>query len=179
MSIDYRIPNANDAGALAELGRTTFVDTFAHLYSPENLSSFLSATYSEAQVAADIADPLRRIYVADDGGKLVGYCKLGLEVSLVDAALEWRHGIELKQLYVRSSQFGAGTALALMDWALTQAEELNAPSIILSVWVENFRAQRFYERYGFTQIGTTHFQVGDHRDDEFLYGLKISTGMNE
>jgi diamine N-acetyltransferase len=174
MSVTYRIPEASDAAALSELGRTTFVDTFAHLYSPENLSLFLKETYSEAQVAAEIINPLRRIYVAEKNSQMVGYCKLSLEISLADAAAEWQDGIEIKQLYVLSSQFGAGTSTALMNWALDQAVHLNAPSMILSVWTENYRAQRFYQRFGFAAIGETYFQVGDHRDDELIFGLKLA-----
>jgi len=36
------------------------------------------------------------------------------------------------------------------------------------VWSENFGAQRFYARYGFSKVGTYEFPVGQVRDLEFI-----------
>jgi diamine N-acetyltransferase len=165
-NITYRTPNLDDASALAELARATFVDTFAYLYATEDLNLFLGATKTPEAFAKALSDGRHLFQVADQGGQMVGYCKLGLDITL-DLA------VELKELYMRSSVQGSGAAAALMDWALDQARELEAPTIALSVWSENFRAQRFYQRYGFRHIADTFFMVGNHRDDEFLYGLKL------
>jgi len=167
--ITYRKPVVSDAIALAELAETTFVETFGHLYSTDNLSRFLSHAYSEVSIASDIRDERRLIRVVEDGNRMVGYCKLGFEVSL-DVDLNGRKGLELKQLYIRQSHLGSGIAQALMDWTLEVARERDVDDIVLSVWSENFRAQRFYQKYGFRHIGNTIFMVGDHQDDEFLYG---------
>jgi diamine N-acetyltransferase len=176
MDVKYRAPGPEDAAALAELSRTTFVDTFGHLYDADNLSSFLESSYSIEATATDIANPRRIIRVAVEDGVMVGYCKLSLDVSFKDAPPDWQNGIELKQLYMRASQFGKGTAVALLNWAISEAHIRGAPDIILSVWSENYRAQRFYQRSGFAYICDTYFMVGDHRDDEYLYGLRLDKG---
>jgi ribosomal protein S18 acetylase RimI-like enzyme len=111
--------------------------------------------------------------VAEQDGDMVAYCKLGLENTFEDMPADWAGGIELKELYLDGTVQGAGVGQALMDWALTEAKARQAPAIVLSVWSENFRAQRFYQRYGFAHIADTYFMVGNHRDDEFLYGLKL------
>ena len=41
MTIVFRNAAPSDAKALAELGRRSFVETFGHLYSPEDLTAFL------------------------------------------------------------------------------------------------------------------------------------------
>lgn len=167
-----RTPDAVDASALAKLGRDTFVETFGHLYSAEDLNSFLDQTFAVDAVAADIADPARALLVAEDETGLIGYCKLGFTVSL-DYDPGDRRAMELKQLYVRESAIGSGLGARLMQWALDQARARGFDMIILSVWSENFRAQRFYQRHGFAKIGDTIFMVGNHRDEEFLYGLDL------
>ena len=48
-----------------------------------------------------------------------------------------------------------------------------AEALQLSVFSENFGAQRFYERYGFEHVADIDFWVGNHRDDEFLYELAL------
>jgi len=40
--ITYRAPRVEEAPALVTLGRQSFVETFGHLYRPEDLASFLS-----------------------------------------------------------------------------------------------------------------------------------------
>ena len=61
-----------------------------------------------------------------------------------------------------------------MDWALGEARALDADAVQLSVWAENHAAQRFYARYGFGKIADIDFYVGSHRDEEFLFELRLS-----
>jgi diamine N-acetyltransferase len=171
--ICYRAPGQHEAASLATLARTTFCDTFAHLYSAADLTAFLDEHKTEAAFARTLTDGRHVFRVAEQDGQLVGYCKLGLDASLPDLPDDWRGGIELKELYLSSKVQGAGVGPALMDWAVDEAKGRSAPTIVLSVWSENFRAQRFYQRYGFTHIADTYFMVGTHRDDEHLYGLKL------
>jgi diamine N-acetyltransferase len=171
-NLTYRTPEPAEAAALAALARTTFCETFAHLYATDDLNAFLDKHKTEAAFSRTLSDGRHIFQVAEANGQMVGYCKLGLDITL-DLAEEWRGGIELKELYMRSSVQGSGAAARLMDWALDQACQLEAPTLALSVWSENVRAQRFYQRYGFRHIADTYFMVGNHRDDEFLYGLKL------
>ena len=41
----FQVPGLHQASALAELGWTTFVSTFGHLYSAENLAQFFATAY--------------------------------------------------------------------------------------------------------------------------------------
>ena len=170
--IQYRPPSRRDAPALSELGRTSFVDAFGHLYSAENLNRFLEQTYSKPVVEDELTNPLRLFRVAEQDGEMLGYCKLGLDVTL-DHDPRGRHVMELKQLYLRGAQTGSGIGATLMGWALNEAKLRHVDDIILSVWSENHGAQRFYARHGFKKIGDTIFMVGDHRDEEYLMGLRL------
>lgn len=168
----YRPAASSDVPALAELGRTSFVDAFGHLYSAENLNRFLESAYSQPVVKAELANPKRLFRIAEREGQMVGYCKIGFDVTLEHDA-KGRRVMELKQLYLRGSETGSGIGAALMDWALDEARARGFDDVILSVWSQNFGAQRFYARYGFEKIGDTIFMVGDHRDEEYLMGLRL------
>ena len=166
--VTYRAPRPDEAAALAALGRDTFVETFGHLYRAEDLSLFLDSSYAPAAFAAQLASDRYLFRVAEAAGQLVGYCKLGLDVSLDYDAGDARV-IELKQLYVFAAHHGDGVGQTLMDWAIAEAEARQADALLLSVWSENVRGQRFYQRNGFHWIADTYFMVGNHRDDEYLY----------
>jgi diamine N-acetyltransferase len=115
-------------------------------------------------------DPAYTIRLATHEGAIVGFCKLGP----VAFPGEWPpRAIELHQLYVLGPWQGEGVAPVLMDWALATARNRDASEVILSVYIDNHRARRFYERYGFVEIGQYTFMVGDHPDDDRLMRLAL------
>ncbi|MBU2588442.1 MAG: GNAT family N-acetyltransferase, partial [Alphaproteobacteria bacterium] len=58
-------------------------------------------------------------------------------------------------------------------WALDQAHAGGHDAVLLSVYSENYGAQRFYQRYGFAKIADITFRVGTQLDAEFLYELRL------
>jgi diamine N-acetyltransferase len=166
--IEYRAPRIDEAEALAELSRETFREAFAHLYSAEDLALFEAAVYAPEVIAAELASPNRRYLVAYDGERMIGYCKIGFDKSL-DYDWGGRKIIELKQLYIFASHHGGGVAQHLTDWAIAEARGVAADSLLLSVYSDNPRGQRFYQKNGFAHVADTYFMVGNQRDDEYLY----------
>lgn len=168
-SIEYRAPVESDIPALAELGRSTFVEAFGHLYSDEDLSDFLEKVFSHAGVTSDFRDPKQRYRIAIEDGRFIGYCKVGFDPSFDDYAPDGRTLFELKQLYLRSSHHGTGVAAGLMSWAIEQARAADVDEMVLSVWSQNHRGQAFYRKHGFDWVADTSFFVGKQRDEEFLF----------
>lgn len=168
-----RPATTDDAAALAELGRRSFCAAFAHLYRTDDLNAFLAQVYSVEAVADEIADASITHRLAVDGrGALAGFAKLkqpGWYTAYSDAL----RPISLGQLYTDPDHTGKGIGARLMDWALDEARRRSCDAVQLSVWSENYGAQRFYQRYGFTKIADIDFMVGSQRDDEFLYELRL------
>ena len=161
-----------DAPALAALGRESFCAKFAHLYDPRDLETFLQEVYSESTVRGELTDGLCIHRLADDEGTLAGFCKLRLPSWYADHS-DAARPIALGQLYTAPGRTGGGIGAALMEWAIVEARARGCDAIQLSVYSENTGAQRFYERYGFAKIADIDFWVGNHRDDEFLYELRL------
>lgn len=169
-AVAYRDAAPADGPELAAMARRSFTDTFGTLYRQEDLAQFLDAAFGSAGLPADLTDPAYRVRVATDNDTIVGYCKIGP----VTFPGDWPDSaIELHQLYILGEHHGAGLAPVLMDWALDQARSRGASEMILSVFVDNHRARRFYERYGFEEIGKYTFMVGDHQDDDRLMRLTL------
>ena len=59
-----------------------------------------------------------------------------------------------------------------MDWGIAWARE-RASILYLSVFVENDRAQAFYRRYGFVDVGRNAFRVGNHVDEDRIFRLDL------
>lgn len=169
MSVTYRTARPDDAAALAELGAATFVDTFGHLYQPDDLALFLTSHTPDAW-AKELADPAFAVRIAEQGGRMVGYAKLGPPHLPFEPRGE---AAELRQLYVLDEHKGAGVARTLIDWVIDQARDRRADHLYLSVFTENHRARRFYEKIGFEAEGSYAFMVGNHADEDIVMRLKL------
>lgn len=173
-AVTLRPATVDDAPALAELARDAFVAAFGPLYRPEDLAAFLSGYRSEDTYRAKLATPNVRVQLAFVDGALGGYVLIAF-----GEAIEGRpdpqptRPVFLSQLYCAGHATGRGLGAKLMDWVLAEARAYHADAVQLSVYSENFGAQRFYQRYGFTHVADIDFWVGEKRDDEFLYELAM------
>ena len=155
--------------ALSQLAREVFCDTFAHLYPPEDLDAFLTSSYAPEVLAQEIINPAYYYrWVLDETGHPLAYLQcapVGLPHADADPDC---HG-ELKRLYVRTSAQGKGLGRLLLEDGLAWLDATygHAPQWI-GVWSENNKAQALYNAYGFEQVGTYDFVVGETRDYEFI-----------
>ena len=161
-----------DVPQLARLGRDSFNEAFAHLYRDEDLATFLDEVHSEGAVMEEVMGDACRHCLAEAEGELIGYCKMRYPGSFGEYS-DAGNPIILSQLYTAPGRSGEGIGAALMEWAIDEARALDCDAIQLSVYAENFGAQRFYQRYGFTKIANITFTVGDHIDPEFLYEMRL------
>lgn len=167
--IAYRDARAADVPAIDALFRDSFVATFGHLYAAADLATFVGGFTHDAW-RAELAQDDVAIRLAEDDGVLVGFAKTSapaLPLVLDGPALE------LRQLYLADSAKGTGVAAALMEWTIERARLSGAGAVILSVYVDNHRARRFYERYGFVDAGRYAFMVGAHEDEDRMMRLLL------
>ena len=160
--IAYRDATPADAAALAAFFADCFTTTFGSLYAAHNLALFLSQQSPQA-FAEQLADPDFAFRLAEEDGQMVGFLKLGPPDLPGDTP---PHTIELRQLYVLPLWQGAEVAAVLTDWAFAEARRRAKAHLQLSVFVDNPRARRFYEKRGFVEVGEYKFMVGDHVDDD-------------
>jgi diamine N-acetyltransferase len=154
----------DDLPAIDALFRISFIATFGHLYQPQDLADFL-AGFTPAAWASEFAEPGLLFRVAEDEQGLAGFAKTS---NLTLPAQTSARTYELRQLYLDERAKGTGAAQALIDWALDQGRARGAEEMWLSVYVDNHRAKRFYEKNGFEDQGPYVFMVGTHEDEDRL-----------
>ena len=69
--------------------------------------------------------------------------------------------VELISMYVRPQDRGTGVADLLVDAVAGWADERGAVSVVLAVRTSNERAQAFYRRLGFEEVGPADAQPGE------------------
>lgn len=168
--IEYRDATPADGPELDAMAQAIWMETFGQSASPENIADYLAKAYGpDGALIRELADPERRTHLAIDDGRIVGYTKL-IPPFLPDAE---PGALQLSQIYVASSHHGRGVAGVLMDWTIATARAAGAPALLLTVWENNPRARRFYDRLGFVHIGNYGFRVGDQIDTDHIMRLAL------
>ncbi|MEK7355384.1 MAG: GNAT family N-acetyltransferase [Bdellovibrionota bacterium] len=159
-----------DAQTLAEIGRATFIETFAKDNTQEDMDAYVAATFGAEKQLEEIRDPKRRIEIAWIENQSAGF--LHLLAGTPDSAVTGPKPIEILRLYVDSRWHGKGVGAALMERCLQIAREEGFETIWLGVWERNFRAQSFYKKYGFTTVGKHIFRLGSDDQTDLIMSLQ-------
>jgi len=167
--ISYRDAGVEDSALVAGLFERAFVETFGHLYRPEDLQAFLDRLSPEG-FRGELGDEAYRFRLAFDGGTAAGFCKLG---PLTLPVSPERPALELRQLYLLKAYYGSGIAAMLMDWALAEARRRGTEELYLTVYKDNLRAKAFYRRYGFAYVKPYAFMVGEQADEDEIWQASL------
>ncbi len=171
MTTLVRTATIADATRLAQLGASTFRETFEGENTSDDMASYLAEAFTPDRQAAEISDSSGVVLLAErpdapGAEKLVGYAHL---VSApAPPAIKGLAPMELKRLYVTRSWQGKGVAQALMDAALDAARDRGAKTLWLGVWERNQRAVAFYNKYGFARDGEHTFVLGSDAQTDWL-----------
>jgi tRNA (guanine37-N1)-methyltransferase len=163
-----------DAEALAEVAAATFALACPPSTTQAAIDSFIATTLSPEAFTRYLADPGRALLVAEQepGAPLDGYTMLVAGEPAdpdVAGAIRIRPTAELSKIYVRAGGHGRGTAGELLTRTLDVARDRGAVGVWLGTNQENVRAQRFYVKHGFAQVGTKRFRLGDRYEHDFVY----------
>jgi len=157
--IKIRIANKHDAIQIAMLGRITFTETFEHLFGDKNdLLTYLNNTFSIDKIKSGFKNPNNIFFIAFVDNVPVGYAKLKL-----NSKSEFIHSksiCQLQKIYVLRDFLSMKTGLQLQNLLLEKAKENKFDDIWLSVYEDNNKAIKFYEKNDFKTVGGYHFQIG-------------------
>ena len=158
---------AADAAALAEFAERVFDEVFSPGNDEGDMASYLNEAFGPDQQRAEITAPGSIVLLAEDaGGALAGY--LHILASPVPACVDDTSALELKRLYVDPARHSLGLGKRLLDDGLVRAKATGAKTVWLGVWERNFRAQKFYQREGFTRVGEHDFHLGSDRQTDWI-----------
>ena len=176
MEFVLRKATPEDAVTVSRLFRKSFTATFRHLYPPAELEAFLADQPPEHFArCAEAADHLLLLGETAAGDAL-GYGLLGPYADLsphLPEELGGRRWWAMRQLYLLEAAKGTGLADALMHGSVEESRRRGFQDLLLTVWIDNRRARRFYERHGFREVGSYPFVVGSTTDDDRILRLVL------
>lgn len=160
-----------DVETVRDFAERTFVDTFAHLNTKEDMDTYVHKAFSLEKVRTELSNEHSSFYVVYADDVLAGYLKVNEEPAQTDVFDE--ESLEIERIYVTKAFQGKGIGSYLMDEAIRIASERGKRYVWLGVWEKNEQALQFYKKYGFVEIGTHKFVFGNEEQLDYIMKKRI------
>lgn len=161
----------DDASALAALSIEVWLGTYLRAGISGFFADYVLTTFTAAKMADVIADASQHVWVSQNDDGIDGFIRLSEDAACpVDGGGSW----EIATFYVRHRHHGRGVGSALLGVALQDAGARGAGQVWLATNAQNAPAIRYYLKYGFEQIGQTHFRVQDQAYLNNVYVQRLS-----
>jgi ribosomal protein S18 acetylase RimI-like enzyme len=173
INLNIRRASAADAETLARIGWQSFDEAFADhpKNHPDDMRVYMNEAFSEATIKSDLADAKTIYLIAEIDGEAAGYAKIKLDAR--EEGVSGKKVLELCRLYALDEFIGKGVGKNLMLEIFKISEETNRDTVWLGVWEYNYRAQEFYQKFGFEKCGEHVFQLGSDPQIDWLMQKKI------
>lgn len=159
MGLTLNIRPSTDTRALSAVAQATFLQTFAHMIPAADILARADMQDSPAAFQSAL-DAGAKAWLAThpETDAPVGFALLtSPDLPEVDTS---PGDLELKRIYLLHRFHGTGAGKALLAAVEAEARTRSAPRLLLGVYHDN-PAVGWYERQGFSTIGTRSFRVGN------------------
>ncbi|WP_181885077.1 GNAT family N-acetyltransferase [Pontibacter diazotrophicus] len=170
----FRAGANDDAALLADLGWRTFEESFAAYNKPEDMAAFRPTMYSPELQATELADPTTKFILVEVAGEAIAYLKLNKGPA--PEAIQAERPLQINRLYITSAWTGRGLGDQLMQLSLEKALQHDHDVVWLTVWEHNERAKRFYQKYGFREVGELEFVLGQDVQRDLYMQREVRLG---
>ena len=166
-----RLGTRGDALLLAELGARIFRESSPHT-PHEDLESYLKENFTCEKLLAYLGVKSAAALILEKTEQAIGYALL--YPGQAPNRLVPPPSIQLERLYILEEWTGHRLGDVLMARCLEYVRHSGFVSIWLTVWENNGRAIRFYERWGFQKVEVYDFVIGPgfrkggHTQSKFL-----------
>lgn len=164
--LHIRAATLGDAPGLAVLAAQVWLHTYATDGVSPEIAAYVLAELIPAKFAESIEKPSTQVLLAEQAGNLVGLAVVERDIPCPAEAGDSM--VELKTLYVQAHFLGQGVGAALLRTAEAWGREQGQQRLWLTVNAQNRRAIGFYQHQGYTQVGTTYFELGTARHENHV-----------
>lgn len=163
----------DDAPDLAALAALTFPLACPPTLTHTDIAAFIEAELQPSHFRTYILTPGTQVLLArDSAADPVGYI-LAISGRGTDrqasAGVRGTHPLYLSKCYTAPRTHGTGLAQRLLSFLVDVSLACGHDSLWLGTNNDNMRARRFYEKSGFTIIGTRDFVVGGQTCRDVVY----------
>ena len=168
-SIAVRKVTIADINELQSVSRQTFFETFAEVNTAANMRKYLDENLSLERLLVELNHPESEFYFASNNDQIVGYLKINFGQAQTE--LQNPLALEIERIYVLKEHQGSGVGQVLFDIAIQVARRHKSEFLWLGVWEKNFKALKFYKKFGFVEFDRHIFKLGDDVQTDIMMKL--------
>jgi diamine N-acetyltransferase len=171
--IVVRAARPADEAALSLLGGATFLESYAHLLPVADILGHVARQHAASVYERWLGDASCRCWLAEylPGRAPVGYAVVTApDLPLPDLAAG---DLEIRRIYLLHRFQRGGLGRRLMDEVMAHGRAVAARRLLLGVYSRNQAALAFYQRLGFTRVGTRQFRVGSNDYFDYILSLDL------
>lgn len=161
----------NDLDRLRDLAILTFEETFAATNSREDMNHYYARCFTDTKLKEELQNPESWWFFIESGGTLAGYLKVN--VGQAQTEMQEDDGFEVERIYVLKEFYGTGVGAALMVHAIHLGRQKGKKYLWLGVHEENYRALRFYEKFGLREFSDHVFMMGTQPQRDVLMRVEL------
>ena len=164
----------DDAEAMAALAARLFAEAYGPTHPEPELSRYLARSFPVEGIREAIADDDVTMLVAEDSaGSAIAYAYLRASPNPPDG-VTGKRVFEIVRFYVDGKWQGRRVGAALMEECFHDARQRGADVIWLQVWKEAPWAVGFYQRMGFSVVGSALFYFGEQIGNDHVMARGIA-----
>lgn len=171
MTVEISRVRCDQVPELRDIIETTFLETFAHLNSAENIEIYSIQAFTSEQISKEFRTENSFFFFVYNEGALAGYLKLNTEAAQTESELE--DALEIERIYVRREFQGKKLGKALYEFSTQFASKKKAQWLWLGVWDQNDKAIEFYKRQGLSEFSKHDFMLGNDLQTDILMRIKL------
>lgn len=173
MEISVKKARSVDVPVLSTIAQLTFQLAGPLDSSKTELEKYITENLNESVFLKLVESDEVFVACAQSGNVLVGFIVVKYRSSCPNRS-DLANSAELQRLYVLPEYHGTDSSKSLVSEALKKCSEKGIDSIWLSVYSGNSRARKFYSKFGFQEIGTTYYQMGNEKHLDIIMVANIA-----
>ncbi|WAC13072.1 GNAT family N-acetyltransferase [Dyadobacter pollutisoli] len=155
-----------DLATIQQIGRETFLETFAEANTEADMEKYLAENFSDEKMNSELSNPDSQFFIAWDDKIPVGYLKVNS--GLAQTELKDPSSLEIERIYVKKAYHGQMVGQILYEKSLEVAQLQKNAYLWLGVWEQNPKAIRFYEKNGFKVFDKHIFKFGEDEQTDIM-----------
>ena len=163
ISIEKADPS--DALRISVLLKTAYIQAYAYDGISFEYANFVTNRFSVQYIEKSIQKKSSLFLVAFNEGNIVGVAEI-IYNSL--CPIRKTNVVELSKLYVHQTFIGKGIGKALMNAIESELRSMGKAHINLEVYIKNQDAIAFYEKQGFTIIGSVDCVMEENSYEDLI-----------
>ncbi|TKR26469.1 GNAT family N-acetyltransferase [Natronomonas salsuginis] len=158
------VAHPDDIDAIAEIARASWEADYPNILNRESVESAVNDWYSREQLEEELTYPWTYMYVAAEGGEVVGFAH---------AVLAENEG-NILRIYVHPDERRRGIGRALFDRIRHELIRHDIERLNAMVLSDNALGNEFYADLGMERDERAETIIGDERFEENTYVLELT-----